>query len=149
MRKINKIILHCTATKEGQDFTVDDVRRWHIGRGFADIGYHYLIYLDGSVHKGRPIVRIGAHCSGQNKDSIGICYVGGLDSNNKPKDTRTDEQKAALVKLVKEEPELTEAAIQNAKTMAIFGLIFLTWMLLLGMVLIYLQDKAVFLRNGG
>lgn len=102
MRKINKIILHCTATKEGQDFTVDDVRRWHIGRGFADIGYHYLIYLDGSVHKGRPLERIGAHCTGQNKDSIGICYIGGLDSKGKPKDTRTDEQKAALVKLVKE-----------------------------------------------
>ena len=102
MRKINKIILHCTATKEGQDFSVDDVRRWHLKRGFSDIGYHYLIYLDGSVHKGRPIEMAGAHCSGQNKDSIGVCYVGGLDSNNKPKDTRTDEQKEALVKLVKQ-----------------------------------------------
>lgn len=101
MRKINKIILHCSATKEEQVYTVEDIRRWHIARGFSDVGYHYIIYLDGSVHNGRPIERVGAHCTGQNKDSIGICYVGGLASNNKPKDTRTESQKEALVKLVK------------------------------------------------
>lgn len=102
MRKINKIILHCAATREGQNFTVADIERWHKQRGFAKIGYHFVIYLDGSVHKGRDISEIGAHVQGQNSNSIGICYIGGLDVNGKAKDTRTDAQKASLVKLVAE-----------------------------------------------
>lgn len=102
MRKINKIILHCAATREGQNFTVADIDRWHKQRGFAKVGYHFVIYLDGSVHKGRDISEIGAHVQGQNSNSIGICYIGGLDVNGKAKDTRTDAQKASLVKLVAE-----------------------------------------------
>ncbi|MBB4034895.1 N-acetyl-anhydromuramyl-L-alanine amidase AmpD [Dysgonomonas hofstadii] len=102
MRKINKIIIHCAATKEGQNFTVADITKWHKARGFATIGYHYVIYLDGSVHTGRPESQIGAHVQGQNSDSIGICYIGGVDLNGKPKDTRTQAQKEALKKLVKE-----------------------------------------------
>lgn len=102
MRKIDKTILHCSATKEGQHFTVEDIDRWHRARGFAKIGYHFVVYLDGSVHKGRDISEIGAHCLGQNTNSIGICYIGGLDQNGKPKDTRTPEQKAAIRKLVAE-----------------------------------------------
>jgi N-acetylmuramoyl-L-alanine amidase len=102
MRKINKIILHCSATKEGQNFTVADIDRWHKERGFSKIGYHYVLYLDGSIHKGRDISEIGAHVTGQNANSIGICYIGGLDANGKAKDTRTDAQKASLVKLVAE-----------------------------------------------
>jgi len=100
MKTINKIILHCTATKDGQNFTVEDIDRWHKQRGFNKIGYHFVIYLDGSVHKGRDIAEIGAHCIGQNANSIGICYIGGLDANGKPKDTRTDAQKNTLKKLV-------------------------------------------------
>ncbi|MDD4728576.1 MAG: N-acetylmuramoyl-L-alanine amidase [Dysgonamonadaceae bacterium] len=102
MRKINKIIIHCSATKEGQNFTTDDIDRWHKKRGFAKIGYHFVIYLDGSVHKGRDISEVGAHVQGQNSNSIGICYIGGLDVNGKSKDTRTDAQKTSLVKLVAE-----------------------------------------------
>lgn len=102
MRKIDKIILHCSATKEGQHFTTDDINKWHVARGFARIGYHYVIYLDGSVHKGRSEDLIGAHCLGQNATSIGICYIGGLDAKGNPKDTRTDAQKKALVSLVKD-----------------------------------------------
>lgn len=102
MRKIDKIIIHCSATKEGQHFTVDDINRWHIDRGFAKIGYHYVIYLDGSVHKGRSEELIGAHCLGHNATSIGICYIGGLDSKGNPDDTRTQAQKTALIKLVGE-----------------------------------------------
>lgn len=102
MRKIDKIILHCSATKEGQHFTTADIDNWHRARGFAKIGYHFVVYLDGSVHKGRDISEIGAHCLGQNKNSIGICYIGGLDKDGKPKDTRTPEQKEALIKLVAE-----------------------------------------------
>jgi len=102
MRKIDKIILHCSATKEGQHFTVEDITQWHKARGFATIGYHYVIYLDGSVHRGRSEELIGAHCLGQNSTSVGICYIGGLDSKGNPKDTRTEAQKAALTKLVTE-----------------------------------------------
>ncbi|MDE6256057.1 MAG: N-acetylmuramoyl-L-alanine amidase, partial [Muribaculaceae bacterium] len=73
MRKIDKIILHCSATPEGREVTVNDIRSWHIQRGFRTIGYHYVVYLDGSVHAGRPVEEIGAHCLGQNKNSIGVC----------------------------------------------------------------------------
>ncbi len=101
MRKINKIILHCTATKEGKDYTVAQIRDWHVnGNGWKDIGYHFVIYRDGSVHTGRDIATIGAHCAGQNADSIGVVYVGGLDAAGKPKDTRTAAQKTALRQLV-------------------------------------------------
>ena len=102
MRSIDKIIVHCSATREGQHVTVQQIRQWHLQRNFADIGYHYVIYLDGTVHKGRPLERAGAHCKGYNAHSIGICYVGGLDRQGKPKDTRTAAQKAALLTLIRE-----------------------------------------------
>ena len=102
MRTITEIIIHCSATKEGKPFTAADIDRWHRQRGFRCIGYHYVISLDGSVHAGRPIGEEGAHCQGHNAHSIGICYVGGLDSAGKPKDTRTPEQKEALKALVKQ-----------------------------------------------
>ena len=99
-RPINKILIHCTATEAEMDIDVKDVRQWHLARGFNDIGYHYLIKIDGSIKAGRPIELIGAHCRGQNKFSIGIAYVGGVE-NGQPKDTRTDEQKKSLRKLIK------------------------------------------------
>ncbi|GAB6122260.1 N-acetylmuramoyl-L-alanine amidase [Dysgonomonas termitidis] len=100
MRKIDKIILHCSATKEGQHFTVEDIDRWHRDRGFAKIGYHHVIYLDGTVHNGRDESLIGAHCLGHNATSIGVCYIGGLDAKGNPKDTRTEAQAVALAGLV-------------------------------------------------
>lgn len=102
MRKINKIILHCSATKEGQKFTVKEIDAWHKQKGFKGVGYHYVILLDGTVESGRPESEVGAHTLGQNANSIGICYIGGLDANAKPKNTRTDAQREALIKLVKE-----------------------------------------------
>ena len=78
MRKIDDIIIHCTATAEGRDVSVADIRRWHKARGFVDVGYHYVVYLDGSVHEGRPLAQVGAHCRGHNAHSVGVCYVGGL-----------------------------------------------------------------------
>ena len=102
MRQINEIIIHCAATREGRDFTVEDITRWHKARGFATIGYHYVIYRDGSIHEGRPLEQIGAHCVGHNKHSIGVCYIGGCASDGKtPKDTRTPEQKEALLALLR------------------------------------------------
>ena len=100
MREISSIIIHCSATPEGRDFTVEDIDRCHRHRGFRCIGYHYVIYRDGSIHPGRPIAREGAHCAGHNADSIGICYIGGVDAAGKPKDTRTPQQRTALTQLV-------------------------------------------------
>ncbi|MDE6066409.1 MAG: N-acetylmuramoyl-L-alanine amidase [Duncaniella sp.] len=101
MRKITRLIIHCTATPEGREVTVTDIDRWHRARGFDCIGYHYVIYLDGTVHIGRAVGRIGAHCRGYNADSIGIVYVGGLSRDGvTPADTRTPAQKSALRTLV-------------------------------------------------
>lgn len=101
MRKINKIIVHCSATREGQDISLETIRRWHIiERGWSDIGYHYVITLNGEVKEGRPLERSGAHCKGHNRSSIGVCYVGGCDDKLNPKDTRTDKQKEALVDII-------------------------------------------------
>ncbi len=102
MRIINKIILHCSATPEGRDVDMEELREWHKARGFSDVGYHYVIHINGLMEVGRPIGKIGAHCKGYNKDSIGICYIGGLDKDGKPKDTRTEEQKQGLFYLVSE-----------------------------------------------
>jgi len=99
-RSINRIIVHCTATHEGRDYTVAQIRAWHRQRGWSDIGYHYVVYRDGSIHKGRSVDIAGAHTAGYNTHSIGVVYVGGLDKFGNPKDTRTPEQKAALVKLL-------------------------------------------------
>lgn len=101
MRVINKIIVHCTATKEGQDFDIEDVRNWHVeGNGWRDVGYHYLVKLDGTIQLGRPLEVAGAHCKGHNEDSIGVCYVGGLDGFGEPCDTRTTEQVDSLGALI-------------------------------------------------
>ena len=78
MRKIKEIIIHCSATKEGRNFTVADIDRWHRERGFFCIGYHFVIYRDGSIHVGRSVEEVGAHCKGHNTVSIGVCYIGGL-----------------------------------------------------------------------
>lgn len=97
MRKINKIIIHCTATPEGREVSVEEITKWHKARNFRTIGYHSIIHLDGQISRGRPIDEVGAHCKGQNKESIGIAYVGGMDVFGKaPKDTRTEAQKHAL-----------------------------------------------------
>lgn len=102
MREILELIVHCSATPEGKDFTVEDIDRWHKQRGWKGIGYHYVIYRDGSVHDGRPESEVGAHCYGHNQHSIGICYIGGCAKDGKtPKDTRTTAQKQSLVNLLK------------------------------------------------
>ncbi len=100
MRKINKIIIHCTATPKGQNVSVADITNYHRTIGFETIGYHFLIHLDGKIEKGRPLTRIGAHCRGHNTDSIGVCYVGGVNATGKPADTRTEDQRWALRKLL-------------------------------------------------
>ena len=103
MTKINKLIVHCSATREGQHITVDTIRDWHVkGNGWSDIGYHYIIYLDGTIVKGREDNVRGAHVKGNNTGSLGICYIGGVEEDGRtPKDTRTDAQKESLESLLK------------------------------------------------
>ena len=97
MRNIDKIIVHCSATPEGRDVQISEIKRWHVGeRNWSDIGYHYVILLDGTVEIGRSMSRNGAHVRGHNKNSVGIAYVGGTDSAGNPKDTRTLAQKHSL-----------------------------------------------------
>lgn len=99
--KVNKIIVHCSATPEGKNITIDDIDRWHKQNGWKKVGYHYVIHLDGSIHKGRAEDEVGAHCVGHNSNSIGVCYIGGLCKDGKTsKDTRTDAQKQSLLELL-------------------------------------------------
>ena len=102
MRRIDEIIIHCTATIEGKNFKAKDIDKWHKQRGWKGIGYHYVVDLDGTIEKGRPESEIGAHTVGHNRYSIGVVYVGGLDKNGKPKDTRTEEQKEALLEILRQ-----------------------------------------------
>ena len=99
MRRIDKIIIHCSATEGGRDFHASDIDMWHRARGFKCIGYHYVVTLDGEIEAGRSETEIGAHCLGQNANSIGICYIGGLRAGE-PYDTRTAAQREALKLLV-------------------------------------------------
>jgi len=100
-RKINDIILHCSATAEGNDIKAATIKKWHLKNGWKDIGYHYIIDLDGTIEIGRPLYQVGAHTTGHNTNSIGICYIGGCAKDGRtPKDTRTPEQKISLYKLV-------------------------------------------------
>jgi N-acetyl-anhydromuramyl-L-alanine amidase AmpD len=99
-RTITDIVIHCTATRAWQDYSADDIRRMHKAQGWADIGYHYVVRLDGTIEPGRDVDKIGAHVSGHNANSIGVVYVGGLDNQGKAKDTRTENQKNALLNLL-------------------------------------------------
>lgn len=105
MRVINDIIIHCSDTKPSVDIGAKEIKQWHttpppLGNGWKDIGYHYVIRLDGTIEKGRIVSRAGAHCYGHNAHSIGICYVGGRLQSGDTGDTRTKAQKAALTKLI-------------------------------------------------
>ena len=104
MREIDLIVVHCSATPEGKHFSTDTIRDWHVKeRGWSDIGYHYIVELDGKVISGRPVERAGAHVKGYNRSSIGICYVGGMTKDMKsPKDTRNKEQLESLERLLLE-----------------------------------------------
>lgn len=99
MRKINKIIIHCSATKASQDIGAKEIDAWHKKQGWQEIGYHFVIRRNGTVEKGRALEKAGAHCKGQNKNSIGICLVGGIDDNGKSQNNFTEAQFASLRKL--------------------------------------------------
>lgn len=121
-RPIHTIIVHCTATPEGRAVSVATIRKWHNDQGWSDIGYHYVVHLDGTIEAGRPESVIGSHVANHNTGSIGIVYVGGTDKAGKPKDTRTVAQKAALVDLckalIKKYPSIKKVAGHNDYTNA-------------------------------
>lgn len=99
-RRIEEIIVHCTATPEGRAVSVNTIRGWHIGQGWRDIGYHWVVLLDGTIAPGRPESQVGSHVAGHNSGTLGVVYVGGVGADGKtPKDTRTPAQKAALLAL--------------------------------------------------
>ncbi len=111
MRKIDMIVIHCSQSPEGRADTMDDIRRWHTSapNHWDDVGYHYVVELDGLIRIGRPVNIQGAHERSVNARSIGICYIGGVSNKRDAdgeytdeKDTRTDEQKDAMDSLIKD-----------------------------------------------
>jgi N-acetylmuramoyl-L-alanine amidase len=102
-RPIDELFWHCSATVEGQDYTVADIRAWHKQRKFTDVGYHYIIYRDGRIMLGRPVGQIGAHVENHNLRTIGCCYIGGIAKDGKtPKDTRTPAQRSSALWLTQQ-----------------------------------------------
>lgn len=104
MRKIDELIWHCTATPEGREVTLAEVDSWHKARGWSGVGYHKLVHLDGSISQGRPESQVGSHVANRNARTIGYCYVGGIDADNKGRgeDTRTAAQKITMERLTRE-----------------------------------------------
>jgi N-acetylmuramoyl-L-alanine amidase len=102
LRPVHTLVWHCTATPEGREFSRAEIDVMHRKRGFAQIGYHKLIHLDGSVSEGRPEHLAGAHVEGHNTGTLGYSYVGGVDADNDAKDTRTPAQKATMIRLTQE-----------------------------------------------
>ena len=101
MRRIDLIVIHCSATRCNRPFPVTALIRCHADR-FGFTGYHYYITRDGTVYQTRHLQLVGAHAKGYNQHSIGICYEGGLDEQGKPADTRTQAQKKSLLTLLRQ-----------------------------------------------
>lgn len=99
MLPIRFLTIHCAATPEGRDVLAETINDWDRAK-FGQVSYHHVITLDGVDHRTLPDDRKGAHVGGHNTGNIGVCYVGGVDANGNPKDTRTDAQKATLKRLV-------------------------------------------------
>jgi N-acetylmuramoyl-L-alanine amidase len=107
------IAIHCSASAT-QDFSAADINRWHLKEGWACIGYHYVIKRDGTLEEGRHEQQIGAHVSGYNHNSLGICMVGGVNKEGKPFNNFTDEQFKTLELLLKHlKPKYPKAKIQG------------------------------------
>ncbi len=96
MRKITHIVIHCADTPKDKYFDIKDIRKWHLERGWKDVGYHYIVLVDGTIQLGRDLRTVGAHVKGYNQNSIGVCYIGGKHG----RDTRSTKQKVSLVYLV-------------------------------------------------
>ena len=100
-RKINSVVLHCSASDYHKNYDALDIDQWHKDRWGSGCGYHYIILQDGTIQKGRWLDYPGAHVKGHNKYSIGICYIGGVDENNEVVyDNETKEQKRSIIVLI-------------------------------------------------
>jgi N-acetyl-anhydromuramyl-L-alanine amidase AmpD len=109
MRIVDTIVIHCSATREDINYSFDQCTRDHKARGFRKCGYHFYITKDGTIHIGRLLSEVGAHVGKDgNRNSIGICYEGGIRAKGNPAnpkdaiDTRTPEQKKAILKCIAE-----------------------------------------------
>jgi N-acetylmuramoyl-L-alanine amidase len=111
MRIIDELVVHCSATPAGKPFRAADIDQWHRKQGWSGIGYHYVIPLDGSLEQGRPLDEVGAHVSGHNAKSVGICLIGGIDEKGTPAATFNDAQYDALESVLLS----LRAKFQNAK----------------------------------
>ena len=101
-KRTDYLVVHCSATRPEMDVGVNDIRKWHMAKGWIDVGYHYVIRRNGVVEAGRRLHTIGAHVKGYNATSVGICLVGGLDKGSQPADNFTPSQKKSLRKLLVE-----------------------------------------------
>ena len=101
--KTDYIAIHCSATSEKQNFGAADIDKWHRSKGWACIGYHYVIKRDGTIEEGRKESQIGAHVADWNAVSLGICMIGGVDADDmtKAEDNFTTAQYASLITLLK------------------------------------------------
>lgn len=106
MRKLTRVIIHCSATPPNMHIGAKEIKEWHLQRGFNDIGYHFVIQRSGKVEEGRPIKKPGAHAKGHNADSIGICLVGGVDNKGHPEDNFLHDQIIRLKYLLQRWPDL-------------------------------------------
>lgn len=100
MRKIDLIVVHCSATPPSSDIGAETIRRWHLNNNWSDIGYHYVIRRSGKLERGRPIEKAGAHAKGFNDNSIGICLVGGVNNAGESEDNYNKEQLRTLFNLL-------------------------------------------------
>jgi N-acetylmuramoyl-L-alanine amidase len=94
--KTDYIVIHCSATRPNQDIGVTELRQWHKAKGWSDVGYHRIIKRDGTVQNGRALDAVGAHVSGYNARSVGVCLVGGVGDDWKPASNYTVPQWKAL-----------------------------------------------------
>lgn len=106
---MKKIIVHCSATPPSLDIGADAIRDWHKAKGWADIGYHYVIKRNGLIELGRDLDgdgdvedEIGAHAYGFNRESLGICLIGGINEKGASNANYTFEQYLSLQVLVKD-----------------------------------------------
>ena len=116
VKSVRWIIVHCSASREDRDYTVEQMLRDHKARGFRTIGYHFYIRRNGEVTQHRHLLEVGAHCRPYNRCSIGICYEGGLSADGKPKDTRTKEQREQLQEILVKLHRLFPAALIRGHT---------------------------------
>ena len=90
---MNKIVIHCSDSPHGRGDDAETIHRWHLERGWGGIGYHFVITESGEIQNGRPLYWQGAHVSGHNRGTIGICLIG--------RESFTDAQFASLSNLTK------------------------------------------------